>query len=315
MKTKTTDPEQTAGSENISLLSIIFAIWKQRVVFCLITATFMGLGAFLFKITETEHTVTFSITTDDASNLPMITEWNALITLLDFQRTTEVTQQQNGSTSSFNDFHTEHKIDSADLLTEFHVLFSKKHRVRSVIRHTLETERGLSGDLLERATKTTESNITIGKIYKLNAFSPPNAMTVSIVSADPSLASKIIRRISKDILSEMKSNLTNRTDSFVKTLEKTKELAEQSRNSSALVSVSGLEPILTEIRLAQKSLASGLADVPLIQVDYDYPSIKTSSKRLKLLVLFSCLGLFIGGIISLVIQTIRQNIGNMPNSN
>ena len=315
MTTIANNSEQTTAYENISLFSIVLAIWKQRVIFCLISAIFMGFGAYLFINTKTEYTLTFSVTADEPNIAPLTKEWNGLIMLVDFWSTSDVTRQQNGSISFSKDFQSDNKIEPLDLLAEYHVLFSKQQRVRKSIRHVLETDGGLSGDLLERAVKKTLSSITVGKIYKINEFTHPNAMNISIKSADPLLAGKIIKRISADILLEIKANLANETDAFLKMLEKSNALKDRSRDDADLGSNPQMGLIVTELRMAQKLLVSRIDNQQLVAFDYDYPEITASMKRFKLLVLFSCLGLVFAGIIALTIQTFRQNIGNISNGN
>lgn len=300
--------------EDIALVGIVLAIWRQRIVFYLISAVFMAFGVFLFINTKTELTLTFQIFSNDYDNLPHTKEWNGLITLLDARSNMAATPQGNESSSASGRFYSEHKIQPLSLLAEYHVLFSQKQRVRKAIKQTLETAGGLSGEPLERAIATTSSNISVGNIYKINDFTQPNARTVSINTTDPLLARKVIERISTEILLEIRSNLANRTAGFVNMLEKSVISADKLGNEAA-VSMVSVRPIMADLRATQKSLVAALPDFQIVAVDYDYPNLQSSSKRLQLLILFSVLGIFLGAVIGLIIQTIRQSMGINANSN
>jgi hypothetical protein len=296
--------------QDISLVSIVIAIWKQRLVACLISSVFIAFGVYLFVNTKAEFNLTFEIVSSDYSSLPHVKEWNNLVALLDLRAqldTNTTTGELSFATANFREQNT---IQPLGLLAKYHMLYSTKHKVRKIVRQNLEARGELSGKVLDKAIERTTTSISVGKIFSFNNFIEPNAMTVSIKTTDPLFAREIIEVVSTQISLEVKANLASQTAEFVNSLERSVKFAEDSEKTSGTPLIPLASQIVSDLQVTRGSLVAALPEIQVVDADFDFPIFEPSSKRYQLLLLFSFLGIFLGLVVALILQTIRQNIGN-----
>lgn len=296
--------------EDISLVWIMIAIWKQRLVVWLISSVFIAYGVYLFVNTKTQIELTYEIFSSDYSSLPHVREWNNLLRLLD-RRVQLDSKSSAGEVSAVPaSFFDQNTIQPLSLLARYHLIYSKKHKVRKVVRQHLEASSELSGTVLENAVERITANISVGHIYKVNDFTKPNAMTISITTTDPLLVGNIVEVMSTQISLEVKASLASQTTELVSSLERSMKFVNASETVVGTSPIPSTSQIVSDLQAAQVSLVAALPELQVVDVDFNFPISESSSKRVKLLLLFSFLGIFLGLVVALIVQTIRQNMGN-----
>lgn len=136
-------------------------------------------------------------------------------------------------------------------------------------------------------------------------------MTVSIKTTNPLFAREIIEVVSTQISLEIKANLANQTAEFVNSFERSVKFAENSEKTSGTPLIPLASQIVSDLQVTRRSLVAALPEIQLVDADFDFLISEPSSKRYQLLLLFSFLGIFLGLVVALILQTIRQNMGKM----